>query len=465
MTKIPAFQSFLSNFLENQQILLPQNPNFQELATEKRGNFSSNPSIIVLPKSVEEVAKIITYCYSHDIPIIPQSGNTGLVGGAVAQKEQVILNSKYLNKLLDFNETNRSFTCQSGVTLWQAQTYARQHNLMFPLSLPSEKTCTIGGNLATNAGGIHVLKYGNMRDLTLGLEVVLPNGNIISDLHVLRKRNIGSDFKHLFIGAEGILGFICAASLKLFPKPYRRLHTLVAIENIPDSIALFTAIQNKLASNLCAFEIFNQNAVKITLKYNPKILFPLPTNTAWYVLMSFEIYDSSPTFLQYLKTTVQKILKTNKYYTSQDDNIWDLRFAIPESQSAYGISLKHDISLPLSSLAIFIEENLKTLNQLYPNQILPIIFGHLGDGNLHFNLSAVNNATIDLKEQKAKIKNLLVNSVMNYQGSFCAEHGVGLVHKEEFQHFYKNNQAILMRLLKNTLDTNNIFNPKKILSE
>lgn len=464
MTKIPAFQSFISNFLENKQFLLPQSVGFQELATEKRGNFISNPSIIVLPKSVEEVAKIITYCYNNDIPIIPQSGNTGLVGGAVAYPEQVIINSKYLNKLLDFNETNRSFTLQSGVTLWQAQDYARQNNLLFPLSLPSETTCTIGGNLATNAGGIHVLKYGNTRDLTLGLEVVLPNGKIISDLHILRKRNIGSDFKHLFIGAEGTLGFISAASFKLFPKPAQMLHTLVAVENIPKVIELFSKVQGQFSPYLCAFEIFNQNAVNITLQYNPKIFFPL-AKAEWFALMSFEVYDSSPSFLKHIKANIQKILKTMPHHISSESNIWDLRFAIPESQSHYGISLKHDISIPLSHLAKFTEENIKKLDQQYPKQILPIIFGHLGDGNLHFNLSAINNSKIDLKSEKAKIKKLLVNSVMSYEGSFCAEHGVGLLHKIEFQHFYKNNQAILMRTLKKTLDTKNIFNPKKILPE
>ncbi|MDR2008347.1 MAG: FAD-binding oxidoreductase [Alphaproteobacteria bacterium] len=443
-------------FLQPNQIIDQHSVDYNSFTIERRGNFTSIPKIILLPKTTEEAAKIITYAQDNNISIVPQSGNTGLVGGGVARDNQIILSSKLMNSVLEVDAQNFSITTESGVVLKDLQKAAAQKERLFPLSLPSENECLIGGNLATNAGGINVVKYGNTRDLTLGLEVVLPNGTIYSDLNKLRKRNIGSDLKHLFIGSEGTLGFITKAVLKLFPQPKRTLNVLITLENIEEAEDYFQKIYNEYSSSLTSFELFNHNALSLVKKYH-EIKFSFKS-TPWYVLMAFDMFEDK----SHITDFITKINPDNESIITEDDSIWDMRRLIPTTQGKWGQSLKHDVATPLSNTVDFIKKSLSELEKKYPQILMPIIFGHMGDGNLHFNISA-NNPNYDLKLLKHEIKEIMVRNVMDYNGSFSSEHGVGLIHKEEFKKFYFNNQYNNLELIKQTFDAKNIFNPQKIL--
>lgn len=447
----------IKNLLPAEQIIDGKSEQAKPFLTEKRGKFKSHCTMIVMPKSVDEASKVVTFCYNNNISIVPQSGNTGLVGGAVASNNQIILSSRLMNSVIEIDKKNFSITTESGVTLRDLQKYAEKEGLYFPLSLPSENNCLIGGNLATNAGGISVLKYGNSRDLCLGLEVILPNGEIYSDLNKLRKRNIGSDLKHLFIGSEGTLGFITKASLKLFPKPNKIINVLIFLDSIEQSEEYFQKIYSKYSALLSSFELFNQNALDLVKKFN-NIKYLQNSHYPWYIIMSFDMPEDNHN----IKEFIDSITK-NDYILTEDDNIWDCRYLIPDSQSNYGQSLKHDISTPLSDTINFIKKSLADLEQKYPNKLMPIIFGHMGDGNLHFNISKKENASFDLAEIKKEIKQIILQNVIELGGSFSSEHGVGLIHKEEFKKFYFTNQYNKLKLIKNTLDKNNIFNPNKIL--
>ncbi len=448
----------IKNLLPKDQIIDGKSDNAQSFLLEKRGNFQSTCAMIVLPKSTEEVVKIVSFCYNNNISIVPQSGNTGLVGGAVAKTNQIILSSRLMNSITEVNKKNFSITTESGVILKDLQKEADKHGLYFPLSLPSENNCLIGGNLASNAGGISVLKYGNTRDLTLGLEVVLPNGKIYKDLNKLRKRNIGSDLKHLFIGSEGILGFITKACFKLFPKPNKFVNVLISLDKIGDAEKYFQKIYSKYSSLLSSFELFNLNALKLVKKFY-KIKYPHNVNSPWYIIMSFDVVEESHN----IKEFIENINQDNDFIITEDDNIWDCRYLIPDSQSMYGQSLKHDISTPLSDTIPFIKKSLLDLEKKYPNMLMPIIFGHMGDGNLHFNISKLENSSFDLLDLKKEIKDIIVKNTVELDGSFSSEHGVGLIHKNEFKRFYFTNQYNNLKLIKNLWDEKNIFNPNKIL--
>ena len=447
----------IKNLIPKNQIVDGKSKEAQSFLKEKRGNFESSCSMIVMPKSTEEASFVVKFCYNNNISIVPQSGNTGLVGGAVAQANQIILSSKLMNSVIEVNKENFSITTESGVVLRDLQKTAEEHELYFPLSLPSENNCLIGGNLATNAGGISVLKYGNTRDLTLGLEVVLPNGEIYSDLNKLRKRNIGGDLKHLFIGSEGTLGFITKACLKLFPKPNKIVNVLISLNKIEEAEEYFQKIYNKYSSLLSSFELFNQNAINLVKQFN-NIKYLKDDNFPWYIIMSFDIPEDNHN----IKEFIESITK-NKYIITENDDIWDCRYLIPDSQSAYGQSLKHDISTPLSDTIFFIKKSLADLEKKYPHMLLPIVFGHMGDGNLHFNISKIKNESFDLLNLKKEIKDIIVKNVVDLNGSFSSEHGVGLLHKKEFKKFYLNNQYNNLKLIKSTWDKKNIFNPNKIL--
>ncbi|MDR0485014.1 MAG: FAD-binding oxidoreductase [Alphaproteobacteria bacterium] len=443
--------------LSSNQVISGSSVEAQPFLVEKRGNFKSACSCIVLPKNTSEVSKVVSFCHQNNISIVPQAGNTGLVGGGVANDKQIILSAKLMNSIIEVDTENFSITVESGSILKDIQNIVSKHNRYFPLSLPSENTCCIGGNLATNAGGISVLKYGNTRDLTLGLEVVLPDGSIYSDLNKLRKRNIGSDLKHLFIGSEGTLGFITKACLKIFPKPKKILNVLITLNDIDEAEEYFQKIYNEYSSSLSSFELFNHNALSVVKKHHDlKFSFK---NSSWYIIMAFDILEENHNITEF----IAKINKPhNEYIITEDKSIWDYRYLIPTSQTSFGQSLKHDVATPLSKMASFIKKSLNDLESKYPKLLMPVIFGHMGDGNLHFNISPQDSA-YNLMALKPEIKAIIVENVMAMDGSFSSEHGVGLVHKEEFKKFYFKNQYNNLRLIKQTLDSKNIFNPHKIL--
>ncbi|MFL1780436.1 FAD-binding oxidoreductase [Candidatus Hepatincolaceae symbiont of Richtersius coronifer] len=459
----------------------------KEFLKEQRGNFNSQCLAVVMPNSTIEAAQIVSLCNQYEVAMVPQGGNTGLVGGSVAQENQIILSSRNLSKILAIDPKNHSLIAQSGVVLQDLQTYAKNHNLFFPLQLPSQKWCTIGGNFATNAGGTNVIKYGLTRDLALGIEVVLPNGHIYSDLNILRKRNIGPELKHLFIGGEGSLGFITAVACKLFPCVPRKIHILAGLTDSSHLDEVFVKLYDKFFSFISAYEIFNQNAVDMVLNNCKDIYFPLNQkltkhDKSWYILITLDLPVKDQDFFNYIFALVNANLKDNKnlndYIISEEEKIWDLRYNIPQAQNLSGPSLKHDISLPISKINHFLKNMLDQLQLHYPGQLKPVVFGHMGDGNLHFNISQASNnnlASNNLKQElilphtnfknlKSEIKKVIIEHTMALNGTFSAEHGIGLIHKIEMENLYKE-QVQSIKMLKELFDPNNLFNPNKIIGK
>ncbi len=461
----------LAEFLLPYQLLELTQDSHCEYLIEKRQNFISKAKAIVFPSSTKEVSKIVKLCNEYGVSIVPQGGNSGLVGGCVSTEDQIIINSKLLNKITNIDIHNYSISCQTGVMLKNLQNFADSFNLYFPLSLPSEDICTIGGNIATNAGGINVLKYGNTKDLVLGIEAVLPNGEIYSDLNLLYKRNIGFDTKNLFIGSEGILGFICEATLKLFPKPCSKINFMFSVSNLGIIEQLFYEIKNLFHSFLSSYEIFNLNAFNLVKQTHPHlndITNIIQSQDEWFAIGSFDLpFLETENEYDLIKNKLHTLLvkeKINNVYVKSNSLFWAVRYAIPKAQKIYGKSLKHDISIPISKITDTISILEKHLNTKY-NNLLPIIFGHFGDGNLHYNLSCKNNDNTYLDKYKIDIKSEIINFIMGLNGTFSAEHGIGLLHKEEFKKYYSHNQYNNLKLIKSIFDKNNIFNPNKILEK
>lgn len=453
----------LAEFLQPKQILKPDNININHFIIEKRGNFKSNPLAVVLPHNTQQASQIVKTCIKHNVKIVPQGGNSGLTGGSVANSNQIILSSKLMNKILDVNTTNFSMEVESGVILEDIHNIASKHNLLFPLDLASKNICTIGGNIATNAGGINVLKYGNTRDLILGLEAILPSGEIYNDLNLLRKRNIGSDFKSLFCASEGLLGFITKANIKLFTPPLSSINVFFGCDDAQKIEEIFLKIKQSYSESLSSYEIFNKYSMNLVEDYKIKLNLPIDNNNNWYCMFCIEsMHSTNSIFNLDIQVQIKELLKNNSlnnYFVSEHKEMWELRYNIPDSQKQLGTSLKHDISLPLDKIIITLEALDNKLIAQYPH-IIPTIFGHFGDGNLHYNISSTHQEQLNL--QKQTIKDIIINEVLKNNGTFSAEHGIGLLHKEEFKNYYFNNQYNGLKLIKNMIDKNNIFNDDKI---
>lgn len=456
-------KSFKENF-PNLEIL----DNKEQYATyirDWRGHYCGRVLLVIFPKNNKDIQKIIKHCTLYKISITTQGGNTSLCGGSVPlanHAKQIIINMKNFNKTIKFDYFNKSITLESGCTLKNVQELALKHDLYFPLSIASENVAQIGGLIATNAGGLHVIKYGTMRELILGLEVILPSGKIINQLKVLRKANTNFDLKQLFIGSEGTLGIITKATLKLFPKPKNYVTNLVACNDISQSILLLDYLNKKF--NICAFEIINKTTQKIYNACNKNK--PLPVHGEWIILFEIEAYndfnlDNLYVILQNLKIN-DAIINTNQ---ETRQTLWNFREAIPiaEKQIVKDKNfhiIKHDISLPISNINIFIQQANKLLLKLNKN-IKLIIFGHLGDGNLHFNIILKKNI-ISCKNIDILVNKIVYNLVKKNNGCFSAEHGIGQLKKRWLRKYYDKNSFILAKAIKKQIDPNNIFNPGKI---
>jgi FAD/FMN-containing dehydrogenase len=453
----------LAEFLSADQILKPDNINIKPFIIEKRGNFTSNPCAVILPYDTKQASQIVKSCIKHNIKIVPQGGNSGLTGGCVANHHQIILSSKLMNKIIEVNPTNFSMEVESGVVLEDIHHRASQHNLLFPLDLASKKYCTIGGNIATNAGGINVLKYGNTKDLILGLEAILPNGEIYSDLNLLRKRNMGSDFKSLFCASEGLIGFITKANIKLFIPPLSSMNVCFGCNEIKKIEEIFLDIKRLYSESLSSYEILNKNSMDLVEDYKVNLNIPIANNNHWYAMFSIESMNNKDSIFNLeMEKQIKELFKNhglNNYFISQNKDMWELRYNLPDSQKQLGTSLKHDISLPLDKIIVILEELTNKLITQYPH-IIPTIFGHFGDGNIHYNISSKNE--VELKLQKQAIKDIIIEEILKNNGTFSAEHGIGLLHKTEFKNYYFNNQYNGLKLIKNMLDKHNIFNDDKI---
>lgn len=438
-------------------------------ALDWRGRYQGTPLCVVRPGTRDEVARVVSLCAEAGSPMVPQGGNTGLCGGATPVANEVVISLTRLNRIVASDADNNTLAVESGCTLHQVQEAAKAIGRFFPLSLASEGTATIGGNLSTNAGGVQVLRYGSTRDLVLGVEAVLPDGRLWNGLRGLRKDNTGYDLKQLFIGAEGTLGLITAVVLKLFPLPRVTVTAWVAVQDPAAAVALLSQLRATVGDRVSAFELIGRSALDLVLRHIPDSRDPLGGNTAWQVLL--ELSDTMDTDLAgALQAVLAGALETGivkdaviAQSETQAARLWALRENISEAQRIDGISIKHDIALPVSKVADFIETAGSTLRETYPN-IRIVCFGHIGDGNLHYNLSKTEAMENPAFIAATPAVNRLVHDLVHEAcGSISAEHGLGQLKREEILRYKTATEMNLMRSIKKALDPAGLMNPGKLL--
>jgi FAD/FMN-containing dehydrogenase len=431
---------------------------------EWRNRYVGRTPLLLLPASTAEVAAVVTACAEADVAMVPQGGNTGLVGGQIprAGAGELLISLARMNRVRAVDPVDNSITVEAGCTLLALQQAAAAADRLFPLSLASEGTCQIGGNLSTNAGGIHVVRYGNTRELVLGLEVVTPDGAIWNGLRALRKDNTGYDLKHLFVGAEGTLGIITAAVLKLFPRHHHVVTGFCAVPDLDAAVALLGQVRSASEDAVLAFELIPRIALDFVTRHVPGTTDPLPGRSEWYVL--FDLTTSQALAEQALAAAAAAGLVTDAVFagsSAQAAALWRLREAISEAQKPEGASLKHDISVPVSRIPGFVARAVATLERLVPG-IRPVPFGHAGDGNLHFNLSQPvgmdKRAFLALEEDVHRVVHDLTAEL---GGSISAEHGIGQAKREEIRRYKSEVELALMRRIKQALDPKGLMNPGK----
>jgi D-lactate dehydrogenase (cytochrome) len=435
---------------------------------EDRGLFQGRSPMVLRPGSTAEVAAICKLATETKTALVPQGGNTGLVGGQTPQHGEIIVSMRRLDKVRAVDTQSNTMTVEAGVILANAQTRASEVDRLFPLSLGAEGSCTIGGNLSTNAGGIAALAYGVARDLVLGLEVVLADGRIMHGLSSLKKDNTGYDLRDLFVGAEGTLGFITAATLKLFPKPRSTETAFAAIASPADALRLLDLSRNTAAASLTSFELIPQIAIDFCVKHGTSIRAPLAQPHAWYVLMEI----SSPR--DDARSTIETILEKGMEDGIVEDAViaanldqrnafWKLREVVSPAQKPEGGSIKHDISVPVAAVPAFLAEADAAVMKLIPGA-RPFAFGHLGDGNIHYNVSQPVGADTEKYLARWHDMNDVVHAIVTkHHGSISAEHGIGVLKRDELPHVKDPVALDIMRAIKATLDPLNILNPGKVL--
>jgi FAD/FMN-containing dehydrogenase len=439
---------------------------------EERGTYRGAARLVVRPASTEEVAAVVRLCAAAGTPIFPQGGNTGLCGGAVPDPrgDGIVLSLGRMNRVRAIDPVNHTITVEAGAILAQVQRAAAEADRLFPLSLGAEGTCQIGGNLSTNAGGIAVLRYGNMRELTLGLEVVLPDGAVWDGLKGLRKDNTGYDLKQLFIGGEGTLGIITAATLKLFPRPREVETAFLGLARVEDAMALFARARGATGDQLTAFELIPRIGLEIAMAHVPGVHDPLARAHRWYVLLEMSSSQAESglraAFEAFLATAMSEGLVedgTIAASAAQARELWRIREGMVEAQKQIGAGIKHDVSVPVSSVAEFIAAAADAVGRLYPGA-RPIPFGHVGDGNIHFNIAQpVGAAPAGFLAETGPINRIVHDIAARLNGSISAEHGIGLLKRDELPR-YKSKVALeLMRRIKAALDPDGIMNPGKLL--
>ena len=437
-----------------------------------RKRYRGRAHAVVRPGSTAEVAAIVRACVAHGVPVVTQGGNTGLVGASVpdASGTQLLLSLTRMNRVRAIDAANLTMTVDAGCVLQQVQEAAAAQGLLFPLSLAAEGSCTIGGNLATNAGGTQVLRYGNARELCLGLEVVSASGEIWNGLTGLRKDNTGYDLRHLFVGSEGTLGVITGATLKLYPQPAASGTALAAVASLTDAVALLQLAQSRLGASLTGFEVMGDYALGLVRQHFPQLAQPLPP-VAWTVLLEQSDSESAEharaLFEALLETALERGLVSDAAVASsleQAKAMWHLRESIPMAQSVQGPNIKHDIALPISAIPAFVERTDAALRHAFPGVRL-VNFGHLGDGNLHYNVQPPDGADANayLLEHEHAVNTLVYDAVGEFGGSISAEHGIGALKRDELA-LRKSPVALgLMRAIKHALDPQDLMNPGRML--
>jgi len=430
--------------------------------TDWHGKVTGSTPLMVSPANTDEVSRILRACSAAGIAIVPQGGNTGMCAAAVPDESgtQIILSLSRMNKIRDVDPDNFSMEVEAGCILAAIQDAAKDVGLYFPLSLGAEGSCQIGGNLSTNAGGVNVVRYGTARALVLGLEAVLADGTIVDSLRSLRKDTAGYDLKQLFIGSEGTLGIITAATLKLFPDPGETHTALVALQTSGDAVRLFADLRSRLADRIEAFELVSRRVFGLVEKHIANAKLPFDADYPWYVLLEIAT-GSEPELLEnVLLSTAEAGLILDAVIaknSTEAEEFWRLRHSIAEAERREGSSLKHDISVPISRMEEFLRRGDEMLAELAPDARL-VAFGHVGDGNLHYNVLLPTGS-----EEGAAVTAAIYSLVADMGGSFSAEHGVGRLKRDYLEQYRNAAEIALMRTLKKALDPHNILNPGKVI--
>ncbi len=439
--------------------------------TDWRGRYSGNALAVVFPSSTQQVAEVVKLCGANRIAIVPQGGNTSLCGASVPLPHggQIVLNLSRMNQIRAIDPTNYTMTVEAGCTLAAVRAAAEENDRQFPLGLTAiAPHCEIGGNLSTNAGGIGVLRYGNARDLVLGLQVVLPDGRVWDGLRGLRKDNTGYDLKQLFIGAEGTLGIITAAVLKLYPRPRAEATVCVAVRDPAAAVALLSHLRATCGDKIVAFEIISRSCVDLVLKHIPDTQEPFAAKYDWIVII--QLADVLPVPLdgaarEALRSFGDNIVEfgiaTNKDHA---ERWWKLRKNISEAQKHEGVSIKHDVSVPVSRIAEFIDRADAALRHAF-GDVRIVAFGHMGDGNIHYNISmsdAQQNKAFIAHQERA-VNTLVYAVVRELNGSISAEHGLGQLKRDIIRDYKDSLELELMRTVKHAIDPHKVMNPGKVL--
>ena len=436
--------------------------------SEERGLFHGRSPLVLRPGSTAEVSAVCRLASAHKIALVPQGGNTGLVGGQTPHNGEVVVSTRRLDKIRDLDTASNTMTCEAGVVLLVAQQKAAEVDRLFPLSLGAEGSCTIGGNLSTNAGGTAALAFGVAREMALGLEVVLADGRILNGLSKLKKDNTGYDLRNLFIGAEGTLGIITAATLKLFPKPRAVETAFVGLKSPADALKLLSISQNEAAGALTSFELLSDIAVDFSVRHGIDIRNPLGSKHAWYVLMELSSprTDARAALESILAQGLERGIVDDAAIAanlSQRSAFWKLRDEMSAAQKPEGGSIKHDISVPVAAVPAFIGEANAAVVKLIPGaRVVP--FGHLGDGNIHYNVSQPIGAnTADFMNRWHEVNAVVFEIVLRMGGSISAEHGIGVLKRDELPEVKDKVAIELMRAIKSAFDPLGIMNPGKVL--
>ncbi len=467
----PAFVHSLMQIVGEKHVL-SEGESVVPYLLEQRGMFESQCLVVIRPGTTDEVSECVKLCAKHDTSIVPIGGNTGLCGGAVSRNDQIILSTERLNNIREVDTQNNSITVEAGCILENVQIAACEQQRLFPLSLGAQGSCQIGGNLSTNAGGINVLHYGNARDLCLGIEAVLPDGSIYSDLGGLRKDNTGYALKHLLIGAEGTLGIITAATLKLFPESKESVTALIALPALDSVIPLYNRVREASSDRITTFELIPQIAIDFTARHFEEHPAPFDQDYPWQVLVTLQSTQIEPDFAERFSDSLANAFDLGlvsdaliAQNISQASHFLALREKMVAAQKFEGASIKHDISVPVSSIPAFIQHSAAAVEMISPGA-RPYPFGHVGDGNIHYNISQPQGSdSADFLALQPKLNDAILGIVHDLGGSFSAEHGVGLL-KIDMIPRYKGQVALdLMRSIKKAIDPHNRMNPGKVLAD
>jgi FAD/FMN-containing dehydrogenase len=440
--------------------------------TDHRHLYQGRALAVAVPTSVEQVSRLLAYCNENRIGVVPHAGNTSYCGGATPDEsgQQLVLSLQRLNRIRNIDPLNYSLIAEAGCILADVQRAAAEVERLFPLSLGAEGTCQIGGNLSTNAGGTSVLRYGMMRDLVLGLEVVLADGRILSTLTALRKDNTGYDIKSLLVGAEGTLGVITAAALKLFSKVRTAATAFVAVQSVQAAVELLALLREASGDRISSFELIPRIGIDLTIRHIPGVRDPLKQRYEWYVLCEITSSRGTESLDELLTESLAAAFEANLVLDAvvaqserEREALWKIRETIPQAQRLDGASLKHDISLPITSLPRFVATAADWLRDNVPDGRL-VAYGHVGDGNLHFNLNqAAGSHRETFLAREASVKRIIHDMVRDFGGSFSAEHGIGRLKVGELEQYASPVELDLMRAVKQAFDPNGILNPGKVL--